>query len=277
MKKKHCLITGGTSGLGLEFVKTFIKKDFFIHVISRNEKKLKFEISKYSKKMKSKVFFYKTDLSEVESVIKTIKKLKKIKNIDFLINNAGIISLEKATNVNNIEKTFMTNYLSHFFITYSLRKNILKAKNGKIINISSVVHKFAFLNMKDLNMETFYNGWIAYFNSKLMILLFTYKLNLIFKDIQSFAIHPGWIKTNFGNNNENLIRKFLSQIRSIFAKNPDAVAKRIFKLVSSNNVDKKDCYFSIDKVRKSSDRSLDRRLQNELWKKSIKFFNEYVS
>tara|TARA_B100002051_G_scaffold227645_1_gene223832 strand:+ start:102 stop:935 length:834 start_codon:yes stop_codon:yes gene_type:complete len=277
MKTKHCLITGGTSGLGLEFVKIFIKKDFFIHIISRNEEKFKYQINKLPKKTKSKIFFYKTDLFDVESVNKTIKKLKKIKNIDFLINNAGIISLEKEMNVNNMEKTLMVNYLSHFFITYSLRKNILKAKNGKIINISSVVHKFAFLNMKDLNMETFYNGWIAYFNSKLMILLFTYKLNLIFKDIQSFAIHPGWIKTNFGNNNENIIRKFLSQIRSIFAKNPDAVAKRIFKLVTSNNVDKKDCYFSIDKVRKSSDRSLDRRLQNELWKKSIKFFNEYVS
>ena len=34
------MITGGTSGLGLEFVKIFIKKDFFIHIISRNEEDL---------------------------------------------------------------------------------------------------------------------------------------------------------------------------------------------------------------------------------------------
>ncbi len=277
MKKKHCLITGGTSGLGLEFTKIFIKKDFFVHIISRNEEKLKFEIKQYSKKMKSKIFFYKTDLSEVESVIKTIKKLKKIKSIDFLINNAGVINLEKETNVNNIEKTFMTNYLSHFFITYALRKNISKGKNGKIINISSVAHKLAFLNIRDLNMETFYNGWIAYFNSKLMILLFTYKLNSIFRDVQSFAIHPGWINTNFGNNNDNIIRKFLGQVRSIFAKDPEVVAKKIFKFITSNDFNKKDFYFSIDKARKSSNSSQDKRLQNELWKKSIKFFNKYVS
>ena len=59
MKTKHCLITGGTSGVGLEFVKIFIKKDFFIHIISRNEEKFKYEINKLPKKKNLKFFFIK--------------------------------------------------------------------------------------------------------------------------------------------------------------------------------------------------------------------------
>ena len=88
-----------------------------------------------------------------------------------------------------------------------------------------------------------------------MVLLFTYKLNLIFKDTQSFAIHPGWIKTNFGNNNLNTIRKLLSHARSTFAKNPEMVAKRIFKLLMRNDLSKKNCYYYIEKISKSSSKS----------------------
>ena len=126
-------------------------------------------------------------------------------------------------------------------------------------------------------MSGFYNGWLAYFNTKLMVLLFTYKLNLIFKDTQSFAIHPGWIKTNFGNNNLNTIRKLLSHARSTFAKNPEIVAKRIFKLLMRNDLSKKNCYYYIDKISKSSSKSQNKKLQNALWKKSMNFFNKYVS
>ena len=88
-----------------------------------------------------------------------------------------------------------------------------------------------------------------------MVLLFTYKLNLILKDTQSFAIHPGWIKTNFGNNNLNTIRKLLSHARSTFAKNPEIVAKRIFKLLMRNDLSKKNCYYCIEKISKSSSKS----------------------
>ena len=277
MKTKNCLITGGTSGLGLELAKIFVKNGFFTHIISRDKERFQNSFSSLLKKKKSRVFFYQTDLSEVQSVTNTIKKIKKIKNIDFLINNAGVINLEKETNTNDIEKTFMTNYLSHFFITNSLKKNILEYKRSKIVNISSVVHKFAFFNINDLNMSGFYNGWLAYFNTKLMVLLFTYKLNLIFKDTQSFAIHPGWIKTNFGNNNLNTIRKLLSHARSTFAKNPEIVAKRIFKLLMRNDLSKKNCYYCIEKISKSSSKSQNKKLQNALWKKSMSFFNKYVS
>ena len=73
-----------------------------------------------------------------------------------------------------IEKTFAVNYLSHFYLTISLIDLIKKTKNSRLVNISSMVHKFAKLNLNDMNFSKNYNGYVAYFNSKLMNLLFSY-------------------------------------------------------------------------------------------------------
>ena len=40
-KNKNCIITGGTSGLGLNLVKKFINEGFFVHVIAKDNMKIK--------------------------------------------------------------------------------------------------------------------------------------------------------------------------------------------------------------------------------------------
>ena len=52
-----------------------------------------------------------------------------------------------------------------------------------------MVHKFAKLNLNDMNFLKNYNGYVAYFNSKLMNLLFSYKISRIYQnDINCYAI-----------------------------------------------------------------------------------------
>ena len=41
MREKNCIITGGTSGLGLSLVKKFINNGFFVHIIARDNTKIK--------------------------------------------------------------------------------------------------------------------------------------------------------------------------------------------------------------------------------------------
>ena len=58
MKKKNCIITGGTSGLGLALAKKFIYNNFFIHIIARDSKKIQEltdkQISELEKRLKQK-------------------------------------------------------------------------------------------------------------------------------------------------------------------------------------------------------------------------------
>ena len=275
MREKNCVITGGTSGLGLALVKKFIDNNFFIHIIARDNKKIQ-KLTNYFYERAIKSFkFYQVDLTEENELDKVILQIKNLDRIDVLINNAGALFLKREVNSKGIEKTFAVNYLSHFYLTLSLIDLIKKTKNFRLVNISSMVHKFAKLNLNDMNFSKNYNGYVAYFNSKLMNLLFSYKINRIYhNDINCYAIHPGWLNTNFGNNNQSNIRFLLDFVRGKFAKKPSYIADKIFNICTNQEyLNDSGKYFAKNKITKSSDLSYNEDLQDELWEKSLKMIN----
>ena len=275
MREKNCVITGGTSGLGLALVKKFIDNNFFIHIIAKDNKKIQ-KLTNYFYERDIKSFkFYQVDLTEENELDKVILQIKNLDRIDVLINNAGALFLKREVNSNEIEKTFAVNYLSHFRLTISLIDVIKRTKSSRLVNITSMVHKFAKLNLNDINFLKNYNGYVAYFNSKLMNLLFSYKINRIYhNDINCYAIHPGWLNTNFGNNNQSNIRFLLDFVRDKFAKKPSYVADKIFNICTNQEyLNDSGKYFAKNKIAKSSNLSYDENLQDELWEKSLKMIN----
>ena len=54
---KNCLITGGTSGLGIELAKVFLLNNYFVHIIGRNKKKFEIFIKNIDVELKKKSFF----------------------------------------------------------------------------------------------------------------------------------------------------------------------------------------------------------------------------
>jgi len=271
MKEKNCIITGGTSGLGLNLVKKFVNSGFFVHVIAKDNIKIN-HLSDYFYKRDLKSFkFYQADLAEANELSKSILQLKNLNTIDVLINNAGSLFLKKKLNSNGLEKTFVVNYLSHFFLTVSLIDLIKKTRNSRIVNISSWVHKFAKLNLNDINFSERYNGVVAYNNSKLMNILFNYKINRVYANsINSYAIHPGWINTNFGNNNQSAVRTLLNIARFLFAKKPSNAANEIYSLCTNDKyLNYSGKYLINNEVRKSSDLSYRLDLQDRLWEISL--------
>ena len=272
MKEKNCIITGGTSGLGLALVKKFIDNNFFIHILAKDNKKIR-KLTDYFYERNIKSFkFYQADLAEKSELDKIILQIKNLERIDVLINNAGALFLKREVNSEGIEKTFAINYLSQFYLTISLIDVIKKTKNSRLINISSMVHKFAKLNLNDTNFLKNYNGYVAYFNSKLMNLLFSYKIDRIYHNyINCYAINPGWLNTNFGNNNQSNIRFLLDFVRDKFATKPSYVANKIFNICTNEEYLKySGKYFVKSKIAKSSDLSYNKDLQDELWEKSLK-------
>ena len=275
MREKNCIITGGTSGLGLNLVKKFINNGFFVHIIARDNTKIKKLLNYFHERNLKSFNFYQVDLAEESELKKAISQIKGLSEIDVLINNAGALFLKKELNSKGVEKTFAVNYLSHFSLTVSLIDLIKKTKNSRIVNISSTFHKFAKLNLNDINFSKNYNGLVAYCNSKLMNILFNYKINRVYDNsINCYAVNPGWVNTNFGNNNPSRLRFLLNLARNKFAKKPSNVADDIYNLCTGQEyLNYSGKYLLRNKVIKSSNLSYRSDLQDKLWEMSLKMIN----
>ncbi|MFN8531731.1 MAG: oxidoreductase [Anaerolineae bacterium] len=120
--------------------------------------------------------------------------------IDALINNGGVNHLPYSKTVDGFETQIGTNFLGHFALTGLLMDKILAAPQGRVVSVSSALHKDARLDVRNLNSEQGYKPAQGYANSKLALLLFAYELQRRFERAQAAAIslacHPGYAITN---------------------------------------------------------------------------------
>lgn len=117
--------------------------------------------------------------------------------IDVLINNAGVMGLPLTRTPDGFEMQFGTNHLGHFALTNLLLPHIA----GRVVTVSSALHKNGSIDFDDLNWERRpYRPVRAYTQSKLANLLFTAELQrrLTASGSSVFAVaaHPGYAATN---------------------------------------------------------------------------------
>ena len=252
-------MTGGTDGIGLALVKNLLKQDHYVFMIGKNADKGNDILNSIKN---SNLEFFSCDLSEKEEIKKLIRKFNILSSVDVLINNAGSIFDDRQVNSNGIEKTFALNHLSYFHLSIGLIDKLEKSVDPRIINVSSNAHKRYRLDINDLECKNDYNGWKAYCRSKLLNIFFTYSFKKINTKINSNCLHPGFVNSNFGNNNKNFYRALVNILKNLFAISSEKASKSPFHLALSSqleNVDGK--YFFKLKERKSSQESYDNNLR----------------
>ncbi|WP_103528150.1 MULTISPECIES: oxidoreductase [Streptomyces] len=122
--------------------------------------------------------------------------------IGLLVNNAGVMALPLRRTADGFEMQFGTNHLGHFALT-GLLGEALRAGSGRVVNVSSLAHRLAPLDLGDLNAEHGgYSRWRAYGRSKLANLLFTAELHRRSMrsgaPVTAVAAHPGLSATELG-------------------------------------------------------------------------------
>ncbi len=136
--KEKVFITGSSGGIGSAITKKFNELGYKLILISSSEEKLNNLKNLYG----SNHYYYKLDLSNLNKLLsKMIDIAKEHSDISIVINNAGLTSdgLLLRMTLDQWQNVIDTNLSSNFVIVKSLLSNMIKAKKGKIIGVSSVV------------------------------------------------------------------------------------------------------------------------------------------
>ena len=145
LKGKKALITGGTSGLGKQIALSFAKQGAHVAVFGTNIQRAKDTAEKIQEKRSSsdqKVWFETVDVSNKEQVNEAVDRLTEAwGSIDILVNCAGVTrdKLFMRMAEDDWDHVINTNLKSVYNLCHAFVKPMMKARSGKIINISSVI------------------------------------------------------------------------------------------------------------------------------------------
>ena len=139
--KKNIIITGGSSGLGLELARDYAKKGNNIGLIARNPGKLQSAVKQLrTLSANINVIFHSVDVSDTEAAGQAVTQLaESLGGIDLLINSAGILREGRFEEI-PIE-TFREVMEINLFGTINITKAALpylKASQGAVVNIASM-------------------------------------------------------------------------------------------------------------------------------------------
>lgn len=203
LKGKTALVTGGNIGLGFETVKALASKGAHVLLAARNEEKGKAAVAEVQKLVPSaQVELLRLDLASQRSIkVAAAEVGKKFSQLDFLINNAGIMAMPEMKTEDGFESQFGVNHLGHWSLTGLLKDNLLVAEQARVVTVTSTAHHLVWnINFDDPHLRKEYSPWKAYSQSKLANYFFALGLHNEFKNsgkkAMSLLAHPGLSHTN---------------------------------------------------------------------------------
>jgi 3-oxoacyl-[acyl-carrier protein] reductase len=182
---QHVLVTGGSRGLGLTIATHLLRSHYIVTTVSRTQTD---ELCKLQAAFGEALHIIQADLSEVESIDTVVREARHRSPIFGLINNAGIAveGLLVSLSAEEIERMIAVNLTATTLLSRLVAKCMIRAHNGRIINISSIMARRA------------YSGLTVYSSTKAAIEALTRTLacELGRRRITVNAIAPGFMDTD---------------------------------------------------------------------------------
>jgi NAD(P)-dependent dehydrogenase (short-subunit alcohol dehydrogenase family) len=225
---RTAVITGATGGLGYETALALAGAGAVVVLTGRNDAKGRHAIEQIRGRFPDARISYETlDLASLASVADFAARFAAAHAaLDLLINNAGVMALPKRqATADGFEMQFGTNYLGHYALTAHLLALLRRGDQPRVVNVSSLTHRWGAINCDDLQSQRSYAPAKAYSQSKLAMLMFALELqrrsDAAGWGLMSNAAHPGYARTDLIANGpgargllwqiNKLLRPYISQ------------------------------------------------------------------
>ncbi len=272
---KTVLLTGATSGIGLEASVALARLGADLVMVGRDPKKTERAVAEVKRRSGStRVSSLLCDLSSQAAIRRLAAEFRSThERLDVLVNNAGAVNDRRTLTEDGLETTFAVNHLGYFLLTNLLVDLLEKSAPSRVVSVASEAHRGATLELDDLGFEKGFGIMKAYGRSKLGNVLFTRELAARLKDkgVTVNCLHPGVVDTGIWARSPWYARPLLELVAKLFFISPQKGGQTIVYLASSPEVAPVTGeYFKDNRVTKSSRLARDAALAKKLWEVSAR-------
>ena len=238
IRGKTVLLTGATSGIGLEASVALARQGARVVMVGRNQAKTEAALADVSARSGSKeVSYLLADFASQASVRALADAVRsRVDRLDVLVNNAGGVNKARTVTADGIETTFAVNHLGYFLLTNLLLDLVVKSAPARVVTVASVGHRRGTLDFEDLGFERGgYSIMRAYSRSKLANILFANELarRLAGSGVTSNSLHPGSVDTNIWSGAPLWAKPIIQLVFRPFFISAEKGGERIVQLAAS--------------------------------------------
>lgn len=272
VKSSIVLVTGANSGLGKAACIELARMGCHVVMLCRDKRRGAEALGEIRAKSAGRVELMLCDLASMKCIDAFAEEFtERYARLDALLNNAGTLSASRHETADGCELHFGVNHLGSFLLTQRLLPLLKSSAPSRILNISSVAHRWGRIRFGDINIKKRYTALTGYSQSKLAALLCMYELaeRLHGTGVSINALDPGIVGTDIVLNRENGHGSFLAKCHKLLFRSPESVAQTIAALAASpeyEGVSGK--YFVRGKAVASSHRSHDAYARKRVWELS---------
>jgi len=282
MQGRVCLVTGATSGHGEALAHLLAERGAELVLLGRSEERCRAvqrEIAAAHGAREPGILL--CDLASQKDVDRAAAEyLASERPLHVLVNNAGLVALERQETVDGFELCFGVNYLAMVRLSLRLLPRLRASAPARIVNVSSDTYKIGRIDLDDLQLERRYSMSAAYASSKLAIVHFTLELarRLEGTGVTVNAVDPGPVASNIGANNPGLLYTLARPlIRGLFPSARRAARTAMQAACDPAGAEHSGAYFRSRRRREKLGPAADVEVRAALWRRTLELLGPEVA
>ena len=271
---KTVLLTGATSGIGLQSAMQIAAAGEHLILVGRSRQKLERAVADVTAAGAGAVESLVCDFTSLDDVRRLADQvLERCPRLDVLVNNVGTVFADRTLTPEGLEATFAVNHLGPFLLTERLKGLLVRSAPSRIVFTASTAHYRGTLDLDDVGFAHGYTIMGAYARSKLANLLYMRTLARELEDqgVTVNALHPGSVATDIWDGAPWFARPALHVAKRLFMISPAEGGKTLTYLATSPDVEgMTGLYFENNTPKRPSALALDETLGQRLRETSLR-------